>query len=383
MEVSEPLDSVMKHYRIAPAWLIYTVVYCACVTPSHAADNVFLITLDGLRWEELYTGADETLINDPAFTEKPEAVATQFWRDTPQARRQALMPFFWHTIAEQGVLYGNRLLGSNVNVGNAEWFSYPGYNEILTGAVDPAIDSNAKVPNKNVTVLEWINQQPEFEGKVAAFASWDVFPYIINEDRSGIPVNAGFDGADPVISERESWLNTLQSQTPSPWAAVRLDVFTHHYALEYLTHSTPRLLYISYGETDDFAHDAEYHHYLESAHRADQFISDLWDWAQSHPQYRDNTTFVITTDHGRGSGAQWTDHEAGVEGADEIWIALLGPDIPALGEIEETTSLAQDQIAATVASLLGLDYVQARIEGSQESRPAGAPLDIVGNPAQN
>ena len=92
---------------------------------------------------------------------------------------------------------------------------------------------------------------------------------------------------------------------------------------------------------------------------------------------------MITTDHGRGSGPQWTDHEAGVEGADEIWMALLGPDIPALGEIEEATSLAQDQIAATVASLLGLDYVQARIEGSQESRPAGAPLDIVGNPAQN
>jgi hypothetical protein len=346
--------------------------------PAAAADNVFLITLDGLRWEELYTGADETLINDAAFTENPEAVAAQFWRDTPQARRQALMPFFWHTIAEQGVLYGNRLLGSNVNVGNAEWFSYPGYNEILTGAADADITSNAKVPNKNITVLEWINQQTGFEGKVAAFASWDVFPFIINENRSGVPVNAGFDGANPVINERESWLNTLQSQTPSPWAAVRLDVFTHHYALEYLAHSTPRLLYISYGETDDYAHDAEYHHYLESAHRADQFISDLWDWAQSHPQYRDNTTFVITTDHGRGSGAQWTDHEAGIEGADEIWIALLGTGIPPLSEVAGGAALGQNQIAATVASLLGLRYSEAQIEGKEQGRAVGAPLAIVG-----
>ena len=368
----------MTHFRIAPAWLICMVMYSTCVAPSHAADNVFLITLDGLRWEELYTGADETLINDATFTENPEAVSAQFWRDTPQARRQALMPFFWHTIAKQGVLYGNRLLGSNVNVGNAEWFSYPGYNEILTGAADADITSNAKVPNKNITVLEWINQQTGFEGKVAAFASWDVFPFIINENRSGVPVNAGFEGANPVINERVSWLNTLQSQTPSPWAAVRLDVFTHHYALEYLAHSTPRLLYISYGETDDYAHDAEYHHYLESAHRADQFISDLWDWVQNHPQYRNNTAFVITTDHGRGSGVQWTDHEAGVEGADEIWIALLGTGIPPLKEVSEGAALGQNQIAATVASLLGLSYSEARIEGKEQGRSVGAPLAIVG-----
>ena len=65
----------MKHHRIAPAWLICMVMYSACVAPSHVADNVFLITLDGLRWEELYTGADQTVINDSAFTENSEAVA--------------------------------------------------------------------------------------------------------------------------------------------------------------------------------------------------------------------------------------------------------------------------------------------------------------------
>ena len=336
---------------------------------AFSAENVFLITLDGLRWQELFTGADAELMGDERFVRSPDALAEKFWRETPEERRKALMPFMWSTVVNSGVIYGNRALGSRAEVRNSEWFSYPGYNEILTGAVDHEITSNAKIPNRNTTVLEWINQQPGFEGRVAAFGSWDVFPYIINEARSGVPVNAGFEAADPPQTEREAWLNTLQAQTPSPWSSVRLDVFTHHYALEHLTHSSPRLLYIAYGETDDFAHEAEYHHYLESARRADQFIADLWRFVQSDARYRDRTTFVITTDHGRGSGAQWTDHETGVDGADQIWIAMLGAGISALGEMSNAPPLKQDQLAATVAALLGLDYVTGRT--------VGAPLPLT------
>lgn len=343
---------------------VFLLALCLPAQPALSAENVLLVTLDGLRWQELFSGADSELIKDSRFNESPESIASKFWRETPEERREVLMPFFWGTIAKQGVLYGNRSLGSEVNVRNTEWFSYPGYNEILTGAADANITSNDKIPNKNVTVLEWVNQQPDFQGSVAAFASWDVFPYIINEPRSGIPVNAGFTEASPVRTEREAWLNTLQSQTPSPWTTVRLDVFTHHFALEYLAHSSPRLIYIAYGETDDFAHDGEYHHYLESAQRADQFIADLWRFVQNDARYRDRTTLVVTTDHGRGSGAQWTDHEAGVDGADQIWIALLGAGISAQGEMSNAPPLKQDQIAATVAVLLDLDYAAGRTVGA-------------------
>ncbi len=63
-----------------------------------------------------------------------------------------------------------------MQVTNPHWFSYPGYSEILTGFVEPSITSNDKVPNPNVTVLEWLHRQPAFKEKVAAFGSWDVFP---------------------------------------------------------------------------------------------------------------------------------------------------------------------------------------------------------------
>ncbi|MGB0764959.1 MAG: phosphoglyceromutase, partial [Luminiphilus sp.] len=106
--------------------LILFLVLAAFSQNVRSADQVLLITLDGLRWQELFGGADAELINDPTFTRDPEATKKEFWRDTPEARRQALMPFFWSTIAAQGTLYGNRNLGSPVAVRNDQLFSYPG-----------------------------------------------------------------------------------------------------------------------------------------------------------------------------------------------------------------------------------------------------------------
>jgi hypothetical protein len=55
----------------------------------------------------------------------------------------------------------------------------------LCGFADPRIASNDKIPNPNVTVLEWLHNKPEFRGKVAAFGAWDTFPAIFNAERPG------------------------------------------------------------------------------------------------------------------------------------------------------------------------------------------------------
>ena len=329
-----------------------------------ATENVLLVTLDGLRWQELFAGADSLLLNDERYTHERERLSGRFWAATPEERRARLMPFFWNTIANEGQLYGNRTHGSRVDVTNRMWFSYPGYNEILTGRADDArIDSNDKTPNPNVTVLETVNRAPGFEGRVAAFGSWDVFPFIVNEERSGVPVNAGFEAAGGDLTERERFLNELQAQVPSPWSSVRLDAFTHGYAMEHLRKHRPRLLYVAYGETDDFAHDGRYDHYLEAAYRTDTFIADLWDWIQTDPGYRDKTTLVVTTDHGRGEGDDWMSHGTKIAGADAIWLAVLGPDAAPLGEVKADGRLYQNQVAATVAALLGLDLPTAQSAG--------------------
>ena len=131
-------------------------------------ENLFIITLDGFRWEELYQGATDSLMNDPTFVKDTAALQALFAAPTAEEKRGKLMPWFWSTLATSGQLYGNRNYDNKVNCTNFFWFSYPGYNEILTGYSDPTINSNAKRWNPNVTVLEWLNQMPEYNGRVAA-----------------------------------------------------------------------------------------------------------------------------------------------------------------------------------------------------------------------
>ena len=55
--------------------------------------NVFLVMTDGLRWQEVFGGADERLINKENGVSDPDSLRREYWRDTPAARREALMPF--------------------------------------------------------------------------------------------------------------------------------------------------------------------------------------------------------------------------------------------------------------------------------------------------
>ncbi len=333
---------------------------------KYNTENVILITLDGFRWRELFTGADKDLISEKDFVKDEDALKNLFWHNDHLVRRQKLMPFVWTTLVQGGQIYGNRELNNKVNLHNKHRFSYPGYNEILTGFTDDRrVDSNDKKDNPNKTVLEFINEQKGFRKKVAAFGSWDVFPYIINENRSGLLVNAGFDTAStPHLTNREKFLNKLQTQVPSPWLNVRLDAFTHYFAMEHLKKASPRVLYVAYGETDDFAHDGNYEAYLKSAYQTDSFIKDLWNWVQNSPKYRHKTTFIITTDHGRGNTKKsWQDHGSNVGEADETWFMVIGPDTKALGEVKVPGQYFTDQLAQTLTTLLGLTYTPAQPAG--------------------
>ncbi|WP_149273463.1 alkaline phosphatase family protein [Pareuzebyella sediminis] len=338
----------------------FIILLCLCSATNAQENNtkVVLITLDGFRWQELFSGADPLLVSNTDFVHDTTALKKNFWRNTPEKRREALMPFLWQEVSKIGQLHGNRNLGSNVNLTNKMWFSYPGYNEILTGkADDKNITSNDKIPNPNTTILEIANRDPRYVNQVAAFGSWDVFPFIINEERSGVPVNAGFElakGADLTVNEK--FLNKLQPKVPSPWSTVRMDAFTHYYAMEELKKNHPEFIYISYGETDDFAHDGEYDAYLASAHTTDTLIKELWQFTQNDPFYRNSTLFIISTDHGRGTNPleTWKSHGGNIKGADQVWLIAFGKGVSPRGEVTENEQLFSNQIAPTILDVLKL-----------------------------
>ena len=159
------------------------------------------------------------------------------------------------------------------------------------------------------------------------------------------------------LTPRQELLNQLIRETTPAWESVIYDSFMFQGALDYFQANKPRLFYIAFGETDYWAHDGRYDNVLQAAHRVDQYLKVLWETVQSLPEYRDQTTFVITTDHGRGSGLkEWKDHKSGIKGAEYIWLAVLGPNTSGLGERANTALLSQNQVAATVAAFLGEDF---------------------------
>ena len=286
---------------------------------SLKTENIILITLDGMRWQEVFNGGDSSFMRQQKYL-KDGKIKEKFWRNDVNDRRKALLPFFWNTLATKGQLYGNRALGCKVNVSNNQWFSYPGYSEILTGHADnERIHSNDKIYNPNTTVLEFINSQKAFSGKVAAFSSWDVFPYIINDKRSGVMVSGGLvEAKGKDLSEREKTINDIMMRVPNPLGDVRLDAFTFYYGLEYMKKNKPRVMYFAFDETDDFAHAGEYAAYLNSAHNTDRLIEELWNFIQSDPAYKNKTTMILTCDHGRGTNAEdWKHHGIEINAADQ------------------------------------------------------------------
>jgi hypothetical protein len=329
------------------------LVGCSTAPAPPAGPAVIIVSTDGLRWQELFTGADPALID-----RKDADLVRDFWRETPEARREALFPFLWTVVAKQGQLYGNALKGSHALCSNGRNFSYPGYQELLCGFPDPRIDSNAKKPNPNVSVLEWLSKRPGFEERVAAFGTWDVLPFILNRPRSGLPTQAAHEPIrDEPLTERQRALNDLLRDTTDPWGGNPMDSFTHHAAVEHWKRHAPRALYILYGETDEWAHEGRYGLYLRAAHRFDRFLRELWELAQQ----RGDTSLVITTDHGRGVEAQWTNHSTDTFGAQQMWIALLGPRVKPLGELANVLTVRQAQVAATAAALAGEVYAGPRI----------------------
>ncbi|MEJ7617399.1 MAG: hypothetical protein WKF30_10670 [Pyrinomonadaceae bacterium] len=350
------------------ATAIMTIVLLLSLSSNVAAqrktENVILITLDGARTEELFGGMDLGVLKAVTKTKEGPVEKTaayrKYWADTAQQRREKLMPFFWGTLMKHhGAIAGNRSLGSTVQLTNTHRFSYPGYSEILTGqAHDALINSNDKRRNPHKTVLEFLKAKLQLgAAQVAAFASWDTMGWIVEHERGAITSNAGYQSyehPDPAVRK----LNDLQFETITPWDSVRHDAYTFRFAMAHLRTYQPRVFYLSLGETDDWAHERRYDRTLEALERTDNYLRQLWEWLQSNSQYKGKTTIMITVDHGRGqTSADWHDHGEKVEGAQYTWLAILSPDVSLpRGELSQTQTIYQNQIAATLCRFLGLDY---------------------------
>jgi hypothetical protein len=314
--------------------------------------NVILITADGLRWQDVFHGIDPLLARErSARMDKAQDRREKYERATEKERREALMPFFWTKFAPQAAVF------SDVRVTNGIRVSYPGYSEILTGrSEDRLIHSNFAIRNPNSTVLEFLKSSLHLsKQEVGLFASWRTFRQIGEHTEGSIFINAGYEtaefpGATPELSE----LSRIQFHLLTPSDEARHDFVTGSMALEYLRIAKPRVLYVAFDETDDWAHERRYDRVLDAIADFDSFLDRLWTTIGNLDEYRGRTAVIITSDHGRGSTLRdWSDHGPAVEGAERVWLAICGPNIQP--RLENQQVIEQRDIAPSIVRLMGID----------------------------
>jgi hypothetical protein len=328
-----------------------------------SCDHLIIVTVDGVRWQEIFTGADSSLLFSNNTIDNNLINQSLYWDSNIEARRKLLMPFTWNFIANHGQLYGNRNYGNKMTVKNKFRFSYSGYNEIFSGYADNLIMGNIPINNKNINVLEFLNNNNSFKDSIAVFTSWNLFPYIFNKNRSKLIINSGycFPQNDSMITEQEEFEKDIIKIKES----TRKDMLTYIAAKEYLQTKKPKIMHIGFGEADEFAHHKLYNNYLSNINMVDKMIADLWLFVQNEETFKNNTILIITTDHGRGNkDKNWDKHGVFIGGSNQTWMAVIGNCINPKGELKNKSITYNAQIAETIANLMGDSFIDNKKYGS-------------------
>jgi hypothetical protein len=362
----------MKYFLIV---LIVLLSASAFSQDKAKTENVVLVTWDGFRWQEFFGGPQKKILRVKKYARDADKLKARFSDDDPIKARAKLMPFMWNVLAKNGQVYGNKKLGNKVTLTNGYKFSFPGYNEIFSGWGDRRINSNDYPDDPDYNIFDLLASKKEFENKLFAVATWDAFPRIINVKRNHVPVyvdmKADTNGGIHIGNvNRQIDFYKWETKIPAHNPYAKTDSFTYQFAKEYMHRYHPRFSFIGFDETDDYAHEGNYEAYLNTANTLDTYMQDLWNFIQNDPQYKDKTTIIITCDHGRGDipTLEWR-HHGHVYGAEYIWVAVMGPGINGKGEITTKMHLHQNQLASTIAALLGYEY--------KPDHFAGKPIDNI------
>lgn len=137
----------------------------------------------------------------------------------------------------------------------------------------------------------------------------------------------------PELTPAQAVINDIQRNMDKS-EATRYDELTYVACKEYIQRSKPSVVFLSFSGTDNAGHSGHYDQYLQEANNADRMIGELWRMLQNMPEYAGNTTFLITTDHGRGaSPSSWGDHGFFTAGSSQTWYALFGNGVAPHGEM--------------------------------------------------
>lgn len=316
--------------------------------PAPQTRAVILVTVDGVRWQEVFGGTDAEQVK---LGRVPEAeVATS---------GAALMPNFHARFVENGVVLGAPGVGQPVQAAPAA-MSLPGYMELLSGHKEELCVSNRCPATRTPTLLDDMRRRPG--GKyddVAAISSWEVIERAATNDPTGFPMSYGRGygitrdkiGVD---AQSKALLKSTKRRDPFPgYEDYRPDWITGSLALRYLQVKKPKLLFIGLGDADEYGHRGDYRSYQGAIRQFDAFLGQLFAVLDQMGEYGAGATVIVTTDHGRGAQS-FENHGTSYPESRRIWLGAAGGAVPRRGLVAAQAERRLADVAPSIRVMLGL-----------------------------
>jgi len=334
--------------------LIIDDLVAASASPSTRDGRVVLVTIDGVRWQEVFEGSS------PEFSGRPAVSPAE------------LMPRTAKLVASRGVALGATMPGcGTVHTAGASNVSLPGYTEIFTGHASHCLDNScAQVPE---SVLDEAARVDPDAG-AASIGAWEVLSRAVSGGQEGVFVSVGRswpEGARGSAALAELFA-VGQAADPYPghgW--YRPDTATAAIALAYYREAAPALFHIGLGDTDEYGHRGEYVSYLDALTRADTMIGALSDLLDTMGAVGEKTTVIITADHGRNS--DFVNHGVFHPESGRSFVIAFGGNVPVNGIACPRRDLTLADIAPTIRVLMGLPR--------DTSDGAGKAIELVIGPS--
>jgi hypothetical protein len=317
----------------------------ATASPVPEERAAVVVVIDGARWQDVLLGIDGELARDAGLD--------------PRAANEPTMPRLAELARKRGAVLGAPGSGAAIRATGPNFVSLPGYTELMTGRSPRACQSNECPATSLETVADAVRIETGSSREAAIFASWPDLVRGASAHPGSMVVSAGrsvrfHEGALRDDPDASGWLDRGARARPWPGDGdYRPDRFTAPLALRYLETARPRFLFLSLGDTDEYAHRGDYAGYLDALRAADETVGAIVDALDRMGTRGRNTTVYVTADHGRGR--DFRDHGGRWPESSRVWLVAIGGGVKARGTIEGGEEHRLADVAPTIRKWLGLE----------------------------
>lgn len=297
--------------------------------------TIVLVTLDGVRWHEVFEGVDAKLAASHGLSPYEVVSAAEL---TPNLHR---------IVATHGAALGAPGFGGTISASGPNFVSLPGYAELLSGRrTTRCRDNQCEGAGARTLLDDFAATSARAASQVALFTSWPDIARVASERgvvAEPLPRSAGF----------------------------RPDTVTAELAIVHLKAHPPQFLFLGLGEPDEFGHQNDYAGYLNALRRADARIAEVDHELSRLAAHGTRTALFVTADHGRADN--FVEHGAKFPESARVWLIAAGSAVRANGFVAARAPRRLADLAPTVRQIAGLP---------QDRDPeAGMPLSELLNPA--